>query len=170
MLRARLMKYFIAIKSEVTGVNRAAAVSCQNESGSCWLKLIGPSQTMIWIETLDTCNKDIQPELRCVSPLGLLHPPCVPCYSLETSQDGVHVTDVTNVRNVNTTPHQCPAHCSAPTTLRPAAGLDYGLTTDYTPIVVFYGRFYAKLIEFCFTDKSQRRYKLDTRKYKNVSM
>ena len=66
MLRARLMKYFIAIKSEVTGVNRAAAVSCQNESGSCWLKLIGPSQTMIWIETLDTCNKDIQPELRCM--------------------------------------------------------------------------------------------------------
>ena len=66
MLRARLMKYFIAIKSEVTGVNRAAAVSCQNESGSCWLKLIGPSQTMIWIETLDTCNKDIQLELRCM--------------------------------------------------------------------------------------------------------
>ena len=64
MLRARLMKYFIAIKFEVTGVNRAAAVSCQNESGSCWLKLIGPSQTMIWIETLDTCNKDkdIQPD------------------------------------------------------------------------------------------------------------
>ena len=111
MLRARLMKYFIAIKSEVTGVNRAAAVSCQNESGSCWLKLIGPSQTMIWIETFDTCNKDIQPELRCVSPLRLLllHPPCVPCYSLETSQDGVHVTDVANVRNVNTTPHPVPS-------------------------------------------------------------
>ena len=114
MLRARLMKYFIAIKFEVTGVNRAAAVSCQNESGSCWLKLIGPSQTMIWIETLDTCNKDkdIQPDNQssdaCFS--ATMINDCVPCYttgcSSETSQDGDHVTDV---GNVNTTPHPAPS-------------------------------------------------------------
>ena len=70
MLRARLMKYFIAIKFEVTGVNRVAAVSCQNESGSCWLKLIGPSQTMIWIETRHMQQRQRhtarQPELRCM--------------------------------------------------------------------------------------------------------
>ena len=142
MLRARLMKYFIAIKFEVTGVNRAAAVSCQNESGSCWLKLIGPSQTMIWIETLDTCNKDkdIQPDNQSsdacfsatmiVAPSSILHV----CHVVWRPHKMVTMSPMSGMSTPRLT--LPPAHCSSPTTFKPAAGLDYGLTTGYTPIVV----------------------------------
>ena len=149
MLRARLMKYFIAIKFEVTGVNRAAAVSCQNESGSCWLKLIGPSQTMIWIETLDTCNKDkdIQPDNQSsdacfsatmiVAPSSILHV----CHVIQAAVVWrPHKMVTMSPMSGMSTPRITlpPAHCSSPTTFKPAAGLDYGLTTGYTPIVVLW--------------------------------
>ena len=48
---------FIAIKFEVIGVNFVACVSCQNGSGSLWLKLIGLSQTQPGIKVLLSCNK-----------------------------------------------------------------------------------------------------------------
>ena len=149
MLRARLMKYFIAIKFEVTGVNRAAAVSCQNESGSCWLKLIGPSQTMIWIETLDTCNKDkdIQPDNQssdaCFSATMIVAPSSI-LHVFHVIQAAVvwrpHKMVTMSPMSGMSTPRLTlpPAHCSSPTTFKPAAGLDYGLTTGYTPIVVLW--------------------------------
>ena len=55
---------FIAIKFEVTGVNFVACVSCQNGSGSLWLKLIGLSQTQPGIKALLSCNKQILDQKR----------------------------------------------------------------------------------------------------------
>ena len=48
---------FIAIKFEVIGVNFVACVSCQNGSGSLWLKLIGLSQSRSWIKARLSCNQ-----------------------------------------------------------------------------------------------------------------
>ena len=54
---SKMDEIFIAIKFEVIGVNFVACVSCQNGSGSLWLKLIGLSQSRSWIKARLSCNQ-----------------------------------------------------------------------------------------------------------------
>ena len=61
---SKMDENFIAIKFEVIGVNFVACVSCQNGSGSLWLKLIGLSQTQSGIKALLSCNKKISDQFR----------------------------------------------------------------------------------------------------------
>lgn len=84
---------FIAIKFEVIGVNFVACVSCQNGSGSPWLKLIGLSQTQTGIKALLSCNKQILDQEDKIM---------IACSVEDKADPAAHCANVTNARNVNT--------------------------------------------------------------------